>query len=59
MRDYPQGAFEALCWVKFLLEDQSTRCRGCQRVLEEIEDVLEKMKEGAAIDFKYRFSTGL
>ena len=55
MRDYPQGAFEALSWAKQLLEKSNTRCQECQRTLEQIEDILNRIQEGAAVDFTLKF----
>ena len=53
MRDYASGAFEALSWVKELLLENKTRCQGCQRILEEVEAVLEEIRGGAADDFRW------
>jgi len=54
MRDYPQGAFEALRWVRILSRQTNTRCQGCQKILEQIEDTLKEIQRGAAIDFTLR-----
>jgi len=51
MRDYPQGAFEALSWVKTLFEEQGTRCQGCQTVLKKADNILGGLQRGAAVDF--------
>ena len=56
MRDYAAGAFEALSWVKTLIKSGNERCQTCQRVLEEIEEALEEMQTGAAIDFRHRIT---
>jgi len=54
MRDYPQGAFEALSWVRTLFRQTNTRCQGCQKILEQIEDTLEEIQRDAAIYFTLR-----
>jgi len=57
MRDYPQGALEALSWVKTLFEGLNTRCQGCQSVQEEIERTLDAIERGAAVDFSFKLHT--
>ncbi len=56
MRDYSQGAFEALSWVKNLIEEKNIRCKGCQESLEEINQILERIQKGAAVDFTLKVS---
>jgi len=56
MRDYIEGAFEALSWVRSLIKGSKMRCRTCRRVLEEIEETLEEMQTGVAIDFRHRIT---
>ena len=56
MRDYIEGAFEALSWVRTLIKDSKMRCRTCQRVLEEIEEAFEEMQTGVAVDFRRRIT---
>ena len=56
MRDYPQGAFEALSWVRIQFNHVDTRCKGCQRILEEVEQVLEEIQQGVAVDFTFKVS---
>ena len=56
MRDYAAGAFEALSWVKTLIKHSRTRCETCQRVLEQIEDAIEQMQTGVAVDFRRRIT---
>jgi len=57
MRDYPEGAFEALSWVKQLFEEQNTRCQGCQSVLEKVERMLSRIQRGAAVDFSMKIES--
>jgi len=49
VRDYIEGAFEALSWVRSLIKDSDERCGTCQRVLEE-------MQAGVAVDFRRRIT---
>jgi len=55
VRDYIEGAFEALSWVRMLIRNSMERC-SCQRILEEIERAIEEMQTGVAIDFRHRIS---
>jgi len=52
VNDYAAGAFEALSWIKGSTE----RCRTCQRVLEEVEEALDDMQRGVAVDFRRRIT---
>ena len=52
MRDYATGAFEALSWIRMLIKSGKERCQTCQRVLEEIESVIDQIQAGVAVDFK-------
>jgi len=54
MRDYPSGAFEALSWVKQVIEEQSTRCQSCQTVLERVKAMLDNIQTGAAFEFSVK-----
>ena len=56
MRDYAEGAFEALSWIRMLIKNSNERCRTCQRVLEEIEKVIDEMQTGVAVDFRRRIT---
>ena len=55
MRDYIEGAFEALSWVRMLIKNSMGRC-SCQRILEEIERAIEEMQTGVAVDFRRRIT---
>jgi exonuclease VII small subunit len=54
MRDYAQGAFEALSWVRVLFKRAKTRCKGCEKILEEVENTVDEIQNGAAVDFRVR-----
>ena len=56
MRDYAEGAFEALSWIRMMIKSSSEQCHTCQHVLEEIEDAIEEMQTGVAVDFRRRIS---
>jgi len=56
LRDYAEGAFEALSWIRMLIKGSSERCRTCQRVLEEIEEAIDEMQTGVAVDFRRRIT---
>ena len=56
MRDYAEGAFEALSWIRTLIKNSNERCQTCQRILEEIEEAIDEMQTGVAIDFRRRVS---
>jgi hypothetical protein len=56
LRDYAEGALEALSWIRMMIRGSNERCRTCQRVLEEIEDALDEMQTGVAVDFRRRIS---
>ena len=48
MRDYIEGAFEALSWVRMLIKNSKEHC-ACRRILEEIEKAIEEMQTGVAL----------
>jgi len=56
VNDYAAGAFEALSWIRMMIKGSSERCRTCQRVLEEIEEALDDMQRGVAVDFQRRIT---
>ena len=49
MRNYAVGAVEALSWVKHLLKEKKA-----EEALKEVEDAIETILKGAAIDFRRR-----
>lgn len=57
MRDYSQGAFEALSWARSLFDQINTRCQGCQKSLEQIDLMLSKIQRGAAVDFDLKIDS--
>jgi len=59
VRDYPQGALEALSRVKTLFEGLNTRCQGCPSVQEGIEHTLDAIERGAAVDFSFRLDRSM
>ena len=56
MRDYPHGAFEALSWVRNLLNEADANCEDCQKILGEVERILNEIQRAAGVDFPLRFS---
>ena len=56
VNDYAGGAFEALSWIRMLIKRSNERCQTCQRVLEEIEEAIDEMQNGVAVDFRRRIS---
>lgn len=59
MRDYPAGAFEALTWVKVMLdtksEGQEKKCGDCV-LKQEVEGALNDLQRGVAVDFRQRLA---
>jgi len=49
MRDEAEGALEALSWVRPLLKKEEK-----EEVLKEVEEAIETMLKGIAIDFRRR-----
>jgi len=49
MNDYATGAVEALSWVKHLLKEKKN-----EDALSEVEDAIETILKGVAIDFRRR-----
>jgi len=47
MRDKVEGALEALSWVRLLLKKEEK-----EEVLKEVEEVIETILKGIAIDFR-------
>jgi len=56
VNDYAAGAFEALSWIRMMIKRSNERCQTCQRVLEEIEEALDEMQTGVAVDFRRRIT---
>ena len=54
MRDFARGAFEALCWVKWLLERFSI-----EEVRREVEEAIREIQRGVAVDFTARLSSSV
>jgi hypothetical protein len=50
MHDYVKGAFEALSWVRQSLKND----KSLEQILKEIEQALEDINEGVALDFRDR-----
>ncbi len=50
MHDYVKGAFEALSWIRSILKER----RDAQKALQLIEEALNDINDGAAIDFRER-----
>ena len=49
MRDYIEGGLEALSWVRHLLKEKKA-----EEALKEVEDAIETILKGVAIDFRMR-----
>ena len=56
LRDYTAGAFEALSWIRMMIKRSRERCQTCQHVLEEIEEAMDEMQTGVAVDFRRRIT---
>ncbi len=55
MHDYVRGAFEALSWVRLLLQElRDNPVCAVEEALKEIEGALEDINNGVASDFRWR-----
>jgi len=55
MHDYVRGAFEALSWVRLLLQElRDNPVCAVEETLKEIDEALEDIKTGVAGDFRWR-----
>ena len=55
MKDYTEGAFEALCWVKEMLRDKD---KDRDKITEEIDGAVESMIYGFFVDFEAKIRRG-
>ena len=54
MNDYQRGALEALIWAKITVKELKDK-KGClETALEEIENTIEDINAGVAVDFRER-----
>ena len=51
MHDYVRGAFEALSWISSLLEDPKVEK---EKIRQEVEEALDDIKEGSAVNFRFK-----
>jgi len=58
LHDYVRGAFEALSWVRKLLVDLRRNPEGLERAVREVDEAIEDIREGVAIDFRERLRGG-
>jgi len=54
MRDYTEGVVEALNWVRHLLKEKKA-----EEALKEVEDAIETILKGVAIDFRRRIEVSI
>ena len=54
MRETVQAVLEALMWVQVMLEDLVNDPDGVRKALREVEEALEDVKRGVALDFRQR-----
>jgi len=54
LHDYVRGAFEALSWVRKLLVGLRRNPEGWEKAIKEVDNAIEDIKEGVAIDFRWR-----
>ncbi len=47
-----QAVLEALMWVQVMFEDLVNDPDGVRKALREVEEVIESLKHGIAVDFK-------
>ncbi|MDH5794875.1 MAG: hypothetical protein OEZ24_02075 [Candidatus Bathyarchaeota archaeon] len=54
MREGTGAVFEALSWLEDLLTDLRNDPEGVKKALREVQDAIEDIKKGVAVDFRYR-----
>jgi len=54
MRETTQAVFEALAWVQSVLEGLLGDPHGVEKALQEVNEVIEILKHGVAVDFKQK-----
>jgi len=54
VRETVQAVPEALMWVQVMLEDLVNDPDGVRKALHEVEEVIESLKHGIAVDFKQK-----
>jgi len=54
MRETTQAVFEALAWVQVMLEGLLGDPHGVEKALREVNEVIESLKHGVAVDFKQK-----
>ena len=57
LHDYVRGALEALSWVKWRLINVKKDPEGMEKVIDEINEAIEDINKGVAIDFRERLRT--
>jgi len=57
MNDYARGAFEALSWILYLIEDLEGSENGWQKLKREVEERLRDIQTGVAVHFKTRLES--
>jgi len=54
VREGTGAVFEALSWLEDLLTDLRNDPEGVKKALREVQDAIEDIKKGVAVDFRYR-----
>ena len=54
VRETVQAVLEALMWVQVMLEDLVNDPDGVRKALHEVEEVIDSLKHGIAVDFKQK-----
>ncbi len=54
MHDYVRGAFEALSWIRMLLQDLKNDPEAIEKAVKEIDNAIDDIKAGVATDFRWK-----
>ena len=54
MREGTGAVFEALSWLEDLLTDLRNDPEGVKKALREVQDAIQDIKKGVAVDFRHR-----
>lgn len=59
MHDYVRGAFQALTWIRELMNslENEKEPNAFEKLIKEVDDALNDIEHGAAIDFRWRIKT--
>ena len=57
MHDYVRGAFEALSWIRMLLQDLKNDPEAIEKAVKEIDNAIDDIKAGVATNFRWKLKS--